>query len=78
MAQQLKLRATHGKTSLRRLSFESAQADFALGCPQFQLLGRELKDFSNQHPISIEIPFSMEGKRNARLFRLAFGLRNRR
>jgi len=38
-AQQLKLRATQGKTSLRRLGFQSAQADFALGCPQFQLPG---------------------------------------
>jgi len=35
VAQQLKLRATHGKTSLRRLNVQSAQADFAVCCPQF-------------------------------------------
>jgi len=38
-ARQLKLRATRGKTSLRRLGVQSAQADFALCCPQFQLPG---------------------------------------
>jgi len=38
-ARQLKLRATHSETSLRRLHPQSAQADFALCCPQFQLLG---------------------------------------
>jgi len=36
---QLKLRATHGKTGLRRLEVQSAQADFTLCCPQIYLPG---------------------------------------
>jgi len=41
MTRQLKLRATQGKTSLRRLGVQSAQADFAVGCPQIYLPGYE-------------------------------------
>jgi len=43
LARQLKLRATQSKTSLRRLHFQSAQADFAVCCPQFQLPGFKLQ-----------------------------------
>jgi len=51
-SQQLKLRATRGKTSLRRLEVQSAQANSALCCPQFQLLGRPLSIFVKNASIS--------------------------
>ena len=38
-ARQLKLRATHGKTGLRRLEVQPPPKVFALSCPQFQLPG---------------------------------------
>jgi len=41
-ARQLKLRATQGKASLRRLEVQPAEAGFAMSCPQFQLLGLQV------------------------------------
>jgi len=45
-ARQLKLRATQSKTGLRRLEVQSAQADFAVCCPQFQLPGLQRIGFA--------------------------------